>query len=86
MTTIYKVLNPLDGTYLDAVSKEQCAKIIGLVAYKFYLAHTHDTPYVLVTKNDDGSETWKTPTGVELIAPHDMNVLPLEIADLVDRA
>jgi hypothetical protein len=86
MTTIYKVFNAADGTYIEAATKEQCVKVLGFVAYKFYLSHTHNIPYVLITKNEDGSETWKAPDGTELISPYDANVIPLEIASLVDRA
>jgi hypothetical protein len=66
MTTIYKVLNPSDGTYTSHVTEDSCLERVIDVAYQFYLNHTHNIPYSVVTMMVDGSETWKTPSGSEM--------------------
>lgn len=72
MQTKYKILNPLTGQYDTFDTFDACADELGIRAWEFYLLHTHHNPYTVVEVNDDGSETWRNPTGEEL---HDPNAV-----------
>jgi hypothetical protein len=66
---IYKVLNPITGEYADTNNKEECLAALAETAWQFYLAHTHNQPYVAVTVNEDGSEVWQVPSGETILSP-----------------
>lgn len=66
MTTVYKVLDPRNGTYTTHTTVDLCLEHVMKVAYEFYLQHTHNVPYSMVIARTDGSETWKTPQGVDI--------------------
>ena len=72
MQTKYKILNPVTGQYDTFDTFDACADELGIRAWEFYLLHTHHNPYTVVEINDDGSETWRNPTGDEL---HDPNAV-----------
>ena len=59
MTTIYKVLNPSLGQYVDAETIELANTKAQEIAWQFYLSQTHNSPISKVTINEDGSETWE---------------------------
>lgn len=71
MTTLYKVLNPMDGTYSSHETIAECFEQIIKVAYAFYVSHTHNIPFSIVTTRVDGSETWKSPDGKEMPSPEE---------------
>lgn len=74
-TQVFKVLNPNTGEYTNCNTREECIQKLARNAYEFYLAHTHDNPYSIVTINDDGSETWETAKGEKLMLPFNMDRL-----------
>jgi hypothetical protein len=65
MTTLYKIFNPVTGEYSTVDTKEACIEKVGELACNFYLSHTHNNPYSIVTINEDGSETWRAANGTE---------------------
>lgn len=69
MTTIYKVLDPTIGQYTDCKTKDELLVQLSKLAYKFYMSHTHNNPYTMVTINEDGSETWRNAQGEEILSP-----------------
>ena len=79
MTTIYRVLNPDSGTYINCDTKEKAVKLVAEAAFSFYLKHTHGAPYSMVTFNDDGTETWRSARGEETINPEEQKALLAEL-------
>jgi hypothetical protein len=71
MTVEYRVLNPTDGSYSSHASIEECFDQIIRVAYAFYVSHTHNIPFSIVTVNPDGSQTWKSPDGKDMPSPEE---------------
>ena len=68
MIKVYKAFNPLNGEYTTHLTLDECLTRVMKNAYEFYLQHTHNQPYSIVTKIDD-VEVWKTPEGVEIPSP-----------------
>ena len=62
---IYRVLNPTDGSYLDAGTLEQATDIMIQTAWDFFLHHTHGNPVSLVEILDNGNERWQNLDGTE---------------------
>lgn len=72
MTTVYKALNPMTGTYTTHVTLNLCLEHVVKTAYEMYLSHVHGVPYSIVTARVDGSEVWKTPEGIEMPSPEEL--------------
>lgn len=67
MTTIYKILNPINGEYVTVNTFEECENYLVDLAFNL-LNHTlHNSPYSVVTINEDGSQTWRNPQGEEIL-------------------
>ena len=66
-TQVYKVLDPLTGTYCTFATYEDCIYGMRQILYSFYISHVHDNPYSVVIENEDGSETWRAATEDEKI-------------------
>ena len=62
----YKVFNPEEGQYYQYFTLEECHKEVFQCMWAMYLKHTHNQPYVVVTINENGSETWAAPSGEDL--------------------
>jgi hypothetical protein len=73
MATVYKVFNPTNGQYTTHVTLNLCLEHVIKSAYEFYLTHTHGQPYSIVTTRVDGSEVWKTPDGMEIPSPEEID-------------
>jgi hypothetical protein len=56
------LFNPNTGVYADYESLETLKNDLPKVILEFYLHHCHNNPYSVVTINEDGSETWATPS------------------------
>ena len=69
MTKKYAVLNPADGTYQKFDTLEDAVSAGVEIAFNFYLLHTHNQPFVNITTNEDGSETWHSLGGNEILSP-----------------
>jgi hypothetical protein len=69
MTKQYAVLNPKDGSYQRFDTIDEVVKAAVDVAFAFYLDHTHNMPFADITVNEDGSETWHSLDGTELLSP-----------------
>lgn len=82
MTTVFKVLNPLTGLYIDSTSESERNSILFETAWNFYLSHTHNSPYSQVVINEDGSETWTAPNGTPQLSPAEIQKL---IADEIAK-
>ncbi len=65
----YGVFNPLNGetTLLD--SKEEAMQLFWIRMIQLTLPHFHNTPYMTIIKNEDGSETWKNINDQEIDKP-----------------
>lgn len=72
MTTKFAIINPNDGTYNYTTSEEERDKLLSEIAWKFYLEHTHNMPYSIVTIGEDSSETWTTPQGEPRLSPQQL--------------
>lgn len=72
MTQEFKVINPLDGSYTGAVTEQERNQLLAEIAWKFFLAHTHDAPYSVVVTNEDGSESWTSPNGSPQLSPAEL--------------
>lgn len=66
MTQVYKLFNPATGLYTEIADVETLKTELAKSAYEFYLTHTHNQPYCIVTKNPDGSETWANLQGEDI--------------------
>jgi hypothetical protein len=64
---IFKVLNPMTGTYIDASTAEECVAKMSEIALALYFEHVHHQPYSIVEKLENGAEVWRNPAGVELV-------------------
>lgn len=71
MAVLYKVLNPGNGSYSSHEGLDECFEQIIKVAYAFYVSHTHNIPFSIVTVNSDGSETWRSPDGKDMPSPEE---------------
>lgn len=69
MVKKYAVLNPTDGSYQKFDTVEAAVKQAVDTAFAFYLAQTHNQPFADITMNDDGSETWHSLDGNEMLSP-----------------
>jgi hypothetical protein len=59
MKTIFKVLNPTDGSYVDCDDEQLAIEQAKSTAWAFYLLHTHDAPISKVTTTEEGHEIWQ---------------------------
>lgn len=75
MTTEYRLLDPNVGLYTTYNTLKEVQTASAKMAFEFFMAHTHQTPYVVVTINDDGSETWRAPDGDERVNPDEIAAL-----------
>jgi hypothetical protein len=71
MAIVYKVLNPMDGSYTSHATMEECFEQIIKVAYAFYLSHTHNIPFAIVDQKIDGTEIWRSPDGKDMLSPEE---------------
>lgn len=69
MTKQYAVLNPGDGGYQKFSTQEEAVSAAVSAAFLFYLMHTHNCPFADITVNEDGSETWHSLNGNEMLSP-----------------
>lgn len=58
MITKYAVLNPLDGQYIKASTKEEAYSIVVQNILTFYKNHVHSTPITEIQVAENGDETW----------------------------
>lgn len=66
MTQVYKLFSPVTGLYTEINDQETLKIELAKSAYEFFLLHTHNQPYAIVTKHDDGSETWANLQGEDI--------------------
>lgn len=87
MITIYKLFDPKTGSYIDIFDKEELIKTIAEKAFEFFLHHTHNSPYTVVTIDDDGVTTWKSAEGEDMdpLLGYDPTLIQLA-TDHVDKA
>lgn len=57
---VFKVLNPNDGSYTDCATLEEAEADAKLIAWNFYMTHTHNAPIVKVVTTEEGAEIWGT--------------------------
>lgn len=69
MTTVYKILNPLNGEYVTANDFEECLGFIADIALNLLTNYTHGAPYSAVDINEDGTQIWRNPQGEEIADP-----------------
>lgn len=83
MKTKYAVLNPLTGEY-NYTTVEELPNLIAKTAIEVYLSQVHDTLYSVVQLNIDGTETWKSPQGSEIIGVLAMQRLEKETISMME--
>lgn len=69
MTNKFAVINPMTGLYTEASTEQERDTLLAQIAWDFFLSQTHNTPYSVVTINEDGSENWASPTGTPMKSP-----------------
>lgn len=60
MTQEYALLDPRTGTYTRYNNLTELRAALTDLALELLLAHTHNSPYSIVTINPDGTETWRS--------------------------
>lgn len=65
----YGVFNPLNGETTLLNSKDEAMQLFWTRMLQFALPHFHNTPYVTIIQNEDGSETWQNINGQEMDKP-----------------
>lgn len=68
MKIIYKIFNPINGSYIDTYNVEECKTAFAELAYDFFLQYAHNQPVSIVIE-DNGVETWRNCQGTEIINP-----------------
>ena len=68
MKIIYKIFNPMDGSYIDTYNVEECKTAFAELAYAFFLQYAHNQPVSIVIE-DNGVETWRNCQGDEIVNP-----------------
>lgn len=81
MTTKYAVYNPHTGLNDMYETKEEALQAFWLIAINFVIPMVHNTAYMTVQVNEDGSETWFNDSEQEIQRP----LTPEEIQTLVKR-
>jgi hypothetical protein len=81
MTKQYAVLNPADGTYQKFNTVQDAINAAVDRAFVFYLEHTHNQPFADITVNDDGSETWHSLDGNEILSPAQLEAQAQRMAE-----
>lgn len=61
--TIYGVFNPNDGLYTKLESFDECLSKVAENALILLMAHTHNSPYAIITTDAEGNEVWQSLTG-----------------------
>lgn len=69
---MYKVVNPSVGGYVDANDEITRDELLAKFAWEFYMLHTHDKPYTVVTL-DGENEVWTSPSGEKMLSPKEIN-------------
>jgi hypothetical protein len=64
---VFKVLNPIYGTYIETRTAEECVAKMSEIALAFYFEHVHHQPYSIVETLEDGSEVWRNAAGEEIV-------------------
>lgn len=64
--TTYAVFNPNDGLYTKLASFDECLNKVAGNAFILLMAHTHNSPYAIITTDAENNEVWQSLTG-ELI-------------------
>jgi hypothetical protein len=71
MITKYAILNPLNGGYIRADSKEEVYSILVQNIIDFYKVHSHSYAISEIQVDEDGNETWSSlNNGTELPAEY----------------
>lgn len=65
----YAVFNPITGETNIVTTKEEAMQLFWTRMLQFTLPHFHNTPYTIITENEDGSETWQNINGQEVDKP-----------------
>lgn len=68
---MYKIFNPATGEYTDANDIETRDKLLARFAWDFYMIHTHNMPYAVVTV-DGVNEVWTSPSGENILNPKEI--------------
>jgi hypothetical protein len=58
MKTIYKILDPNNGSYETGNTEEEANTKAKEIAWNFYVSQTHGKPISKVTITDEGYEVW----------------------------
>lgn len=66
---IYAVFNGDTGEYTRVNTIDECLDKVVQNAYLMLMHYTHDSPYSVVQINDDGTETWYSASGEEILSP-----------------
>lgn len=69
MNTKYAVINPFNGQNVMYDTKEEALNAFWELVMYTVRTHFHNTPYVKIDINEDGSETWYNDNNQELIKP-----------------
>jgi hypothetical protein len=70
MTKKFAVLDPTTGGYEFSDTETGRDTLIAQLALKFYKSHTHDVFYSVVDTDENGVETWTTPSGADAYNPN----------------
>ena len=81
MTKKYAVLNPKDGTYQRFDTIEDAISSAVDKAFTFYLEHTNNQPFADITVNEDGTETWHSLDGNEMLSPEKLEAQEQAMAE-----
>ena len=69
MTTKYAVYNPMSGENIVFETKEEAILNFWNFAIQIARSHFHNTAYMVVETNEDGSETWYNDDNQEIERP-----------------
>ena len=65
----FSVFNPLTGLNICVDTEHERDNLMAQLAWGLFLTHTHNAPYSAITVNEDGTETWTSPTGESILSP-----------------
>lgn len=69
MTTKYAVFNPTTGENVLYDTKEEAIEVFWITVISIARSHLHNTSYMVVEQNEDGSETWFNDNNQEIERP-----------------
>lgn len=79
MTTKYAVYNPYSGEHTLFDTKDEALQDFWAIVISYAKSHMHNTAYMVVEQNEDGTETWFNDNNQEI----ERIRTPAEIAEIV---